>query len=436
MQDGSSSCRQRNVMQAQFTESRVKEGASVLLPSSKSLSHRALITASLAEGVSHISGIVFSKDIEATIRCMELLGAEFKTDGNEIEVIGTGRNFHYSKEVADCGESGSTLRFLIPLFALLDKEVRLTGHGKLMERPQTVYEELFAENGLLFEKKEDILHVHGPLKGGEYTVRGDISSQFVTGLMLALPLCEEDSVIHILPPFESRSYVNLTMDALIRAGIEETMDELTIHIPGNQTYHCFDTRVEGDDSQMAFFAEMAMVHNSSVTVNNVSHTSHQGDHVILELFEKFGGKVAETEDGYCFTGKEGKAIEADLSDCPDLGPTLFALATCVEGTSVFHGCGRLRIKESDRIACMEEELKKFGCDISSKGDTVYVTGGRKLHGNVTLNGHNDHRIVMALSVLASLCEGVTMEGVEAVSKSYPGFFEDFEACGLKVNLHD
>ena len=423
-------------MQARFTESRVREGASVSLPSSKSLSHRALITASLAEGVSHISGIVFSKDIEATIRCMELLGAEFKMNGNEIEVTGTGRNFHYSKEIADCGESGSTLRFLIPLFALLNDDVKLTGHGKLMERPQTVYEKLFAENGLLFEKKEDILHIHGPLKGGEYTVKGDISSQFVTGLMLALPLCKEDSVIHILPPFESKSYVNLTMDALKRAGIEELMDELTIHIPGNQTYQSFDTKVEGDDSQMAFFAQMAMVHKGTVTVNNVSHTSHQGDHVILELFEKFGGKVSETEEGYCFTGNDGKAIETDLSDCPDLGPALFALATCVKGTSVFHGCGRLRIKESDRIACMEEELRKLGCDIYSEGDTVYVTGGKKLRGNVILNGHNDHRIVMALSVLASLCQGVTMEGAEAVSKSYPGFFDDFAACGLKVNLHD
>lgn len=423
-------------MQARFTESKVKKDASVSLPSSKSLSHRALITASLAEGVSHISGIVFSKDIEATIRCMEILGAEFKVNENEIEVIGTGRNFHYGKQLADCGESGSTLRFLIPLFALMDEEVRLTGHGKLLERPQTVYEKLFAEAGLLFEKEGDILRIRGPLKGGEYTVRGDISSQFITGLMLALPLCEQDSVIHILPPFESESYVKLTMDALERAGIAETVDGLTVHIPGRQTYRCFDTKVEGDDSQMAFFAEMAMIHRASVIVNNVSHTSHQGDHVIIDLFKKFGGEVKETENGYQFIGGKGTAIEADLSDCPDLGPALFALASCVKGTSVFHGCGRLRIKESDRIACMEEEMRKLGCCISSEGDDVFVTGLNKLCGNVTLNGHNDHRIVMALSVLASMCEGVVMEGAEAVSKSYPGFFKDFVACGLKVDIHD
>ena len=423
-------------MIAHFTKSEVKEGASLSLPSSKSLSHRALITASLADGISHISGIVFSKDIEATIRTMEILGARFFVKGNEIEVHGTGSHFSYNNEIADCGESGSTLRFLIPLFALLDKEVCLSGHGKLMERPQTVYEKLFDEAGLLFEKKEDILHIHGPLKGGEYTIRGDISSQFVTGLILALPLCEEDSVIRILPPFESRSYVNLTMDALKRAGIRETADGLTIRIPGKQNYCSFDAKIEGDDSQMAFFAEMAMVHEATVTVNNVSHDSHQGDHVILELFQKFGGEVKKTDDGYQFIGKKGKAIEADLSDCPDLGPALFSLAACMNGTSVFHGCGRLRIKESDRISCMEEELRKLGCDITSDGDTVYVNGGNELHGNVTLYGHNDHRIVMALSVLASLCEGVTMEGAEAVSKSYPGFFEDFKKCGLKVSVND
>ena len=421
-------------MKAVFQKSVLKEGASVSLPSSKSLSHRALITASLAEGVSHINGIVSSRDIEATVHAMEKLGARFELNENMITVTGTGRNLHYGGSVVDCGESGSTLRFLIPLFALQKEEVKFTGHGKLMERPQTVYEQLFRDNGLLFEKKEELLHVRGPLSGGTYTIRGDISSQFITGLMMALPLCSKDSVIHVLPPFESASYVGLTMDALKRAGIQETMEGNDIHIPGGQNYHCFDTAVEGDDSQMAFFAEMALIHGCSVEVKNVSHHSRQGDHVITDLIQQFGGKTEEIPDGYRFTGGQLHAIHADLSDCPDLGPALFALATQAEGTSVFTGCGRLRIKESDRISCMEEELRKLGCVIESEGDTVRVTGKTEIRDNAVLNGHNDHRIVMALSVLASCTDGCVMEGAEAVSKSYPGFFEDFAACGMKVKL--
>lgn len=419
-------------MKAVFHKSTVKKGAEVFLPSSKSLSHRALITASLAEGVSRIRGIVSSRDIEATVSSVKKLGACFETDGNLITVTGTGQNFCYDGSVVDCGESGSTLRFLIPLFAIQEGTVRFTGHGKLMERPQTVYEHLFHEKGLLFEKKGSVLTVKGPLSGGKYTIRGDISSQFVTGLMLALPLCGENSVIHVLPPFESRSYVGLTMDALKRAGIHEEMKGNDIFISGGQCYSCFDTTVEGDDSQMAFFAEMALIHGCSVEVKNVSHHSHQGDHVITDLIQQFGGKTEEIPDGYRFTGGQLHAIHADLSDCPDLGPALFALATQAEGTSVFTGCGRLRIKESDRISCMEEELRKLGCVIESEGDTVRVTGKTEIRDNAVLNGHNDHRIVMALSVLSSLSEGCIMEGAEAVSKSYPGFFTDFEECGLKV----
>lgn len=422
-------------MRAQISHSNVKEGAFISLPSSKSLSHRALITAALATGVSKIDGVAISKDIEATMRAMSALGASFTVNGNTITVKGAG-SLLKSDGVVDCGESGSTLRFLIPLFALLEKETVFTGHGKLMERPQSVYEELFEKQGLQFEKDGSFLKVKGPLHGGYFSLPGDVSSQFFSGLLFALPLCKEDSVIEILAPFESSSYVNLTIEALRKAGVQATLKDDILHIPGNQTYHSFETTVEGDDSQMAFYAEMALIHQAEVEVGNVSHDSMQGDHIIIDFACQSGAKVIETEKGYLFAGGHGKAITADLSNCPDLGPALFALATQLEGTSVFTGCGRLRIKESDRIACMEEELRKLGCDISSKGDQVTVKGKTELNRNVILHGHNDHRIVMALAVLASISDGCIIEDGQAVSKSYPHFFDDFRACGMECECHD
>lgn len=422
-------------MRAQISHSNVKEGAFISLPSSKSLSHRALITAALATGVSKIDGVAISKDIEATMRAMSALGASFTVNGNTITVKGAG-SLLKSDGVVDCGESGSTLRFLIPLFALLEKETVFTGHGKLMERPQSVYEELFEKQGLQFEKDGSFLKLKGPLHGGYFSLPGDVSSQFFSGLLFALPLCKEDSVIEILAPFESSSYVNLTIEALRKAGVQATLKDNILHIPGNQTYHSFETTVEGDDSQMAFYAEMALIHQAEVEVGNVSHDSMQGDHIIIDFACQSGAKVIETEKGYLFAGGHGKAITADLSNCPDLGPALFALATQLEGTSVFTGCGRLRIKESDRIACMEEELRKLGCDISSKGDQVTVKGKTELNRNVILHGHNDHRIVMALAVLASISDGCIIEDGQAVSKSYPHFFDDFRACGMECECHD
>lgn len=422
-------------MRAQISHSNVKEGAFISLPSSKSLSHRALITAALATGVSKIDGVAISKDIEATMRAMSALGASFTVNGNTITVKGAG-SLLKSDGVVDCGESGSTLRFLIPLFALLEKETVFTGHGKLMERPQSVYEELFEKQSLQFEKDGSFLKLKGPLHGGYFSLPGDVSSQFFSGLLFALPLCKEDSVIEILAPFESSSYVNLTIEALRKAGVQATLKDDILHIPGNQTYHSFETTVEGDDSQMAFYAEMALIHQAEVEVGNVSHDSMQGDHIIIDFACQSGAKVIETEKGYLFAGGHGKAITADLSNCPDLGPALFALATQLEGTSVFTGCGRLRIKESDRIACMEEELRKLGCDISSKGDQVTVKGKTELNRNVILHGHNDHRIVMALAVLASISDGCIIEDGQAVSKSYPHFFDDFRACGMECECHD
>lgn len=408
--------------------------AQIRIPSSKSLSHRALITASLADGVSVIHSLAENNDTRATLSMMAKAGASFTSEGDDLFVHGM-HQMSYDGSILDCGESGSTLRFLIPLFSLSNEEAVFTGHGKLMERPQNVYAEIYAEQGLLFAKVNEELHVKGPLKSGTYTMKGNVSSQFISGLLFALPLLAGDSVITVQPPYESASYVGLTIDALQKAGVQVEQDGLSYRIKGGQRYHPFECTVEGDDSQMAFFAMEALIHHVPLEVVNINHDSRQGDHVIVDLVRKLGGQAEEIKNGYRFDGAGLCASTIDLADCPDLGPALFALASQCEGETTFINAGRLRVKESDRIACMEEEMRKLGCIISSNDSTVKVQGKTAVHGGVTLCGHNDHRIVMALSILASIADSpVSMEGSEAVNKSYPDFFLDLKKTG--VNVHD
>ncbi len=411
------------------------KGSSVRIPSSKSLSHRALITAALANGTSYIEDLVENKDTEATMRCLEKLGAGFEKKGNETIVHGIRSLSDYDGSLLDCGESGSTLRFLIPLFSLTQKEAVFTGGGKLMERPQSVYRSLFAEQELVFEQEKQYLKVQGALKPGEYVIDGSVSSQFISGLLFALPLLERDSLIRITPPYESRSYVGLTEDALEKAGVGTEDRNLEIFVRGSQTYRPVKTKIEGDDSQAAFFACLSMIAQKQISVKGMAHNSRQGDHQIISVIRNAGGECRETEDGYLFVPHPLKAVSVDLADCPDLGPVLFALASQCEGTSIFTNTQRLRIKESDRIACMEEELRKLGCSMTSDETTVTVCGKTGIRGGVTLNSHNDHRIVMALSVLSLIADSpVIIEQSEAVSKSYPAFFEDLSSLGAKVEI--
>lgn len=402
-----------------------------VIPSSKSLSHRALIASALADGESRICRLVRNKDTEATIRCLQALGASFEEKENCLVVHGIRDLSAYDGAVLDAGESGSTLRFLIPLFSETGKKAVFTGHGKLMERPQTVYKDLFRKNHLSFVQNEDSITLEGKLPSGVYEIDGSISSQFISGLLFALPLLEKDSEIHIHEPYESRSYVGLTEDALAKAGIRIIDERTVIHIPGGQKYMPFETSIAGDDSQAAFPAAFSLLTGHAVQIHGIDHDSRQGDHVIFSLLEKMGARTEETTDGYQILPGCLKAVEADLADCPDLGPVLFALAAKADGISIFHNVQRLRMKESDRIACMEEELKKLGCSIASDESTVQVKGPAKIRGNAVLSGHNDHRIVMALAVLcASAEQPCVIQGAEAVAKSWPSFFRDMQHAGM------
>ncbi len=403
-------------------------------PPSKSMAHRVLICAGLAAGESRIENLSDSDDIRATCRALTLLGAQIgPADGNAVRVRGVGGVCPAVSVPVDCGESGSTLRFLIPVFARSGKPVRFTGHGRLMERPQTVYADLFAACGLKFTHTDEEISLWGALPAGEYTVRGDVSSQFISGLLFALPLARGDSVLHITPPFESRSYVALTLRALADFGVSAAFtEENTLSIPGNQTYRPCNCTVEGDASQAAFPAVLGAV-RGGVTVTGLRPDSMQGDRVILDILARCGARFTRRGDAVTFEKSPLHAIEIDLADCPDLGPVLMALGTFCEGTTVIRNAGRLRMKESDRIEAMQTELGKLGAEIASTFDTITIHGA-PLHSSHALQGHNDHRVVMALAV-AALAAGIpaAIDGAEAVRKSWPDFWQAIRALGAKID---
>lgn len=420
-------------MKAKIYPAQIKSG-NILIPPSKSLAHRAIICACLARGKSIISNIDYSVDIRATIEGMRHLGADIQENGNTLFIDGT-HTFQYDNNVVDCHESGSTLRFFLPLFSLTGKKATFSGSKRLIERPQNVYEMLFQEQGIDFVRSYPNITIDGRLKPGELTLKGNVSSQFITGLLFALPLLEADSKIHIEPPFESRSYVDLTIQMLKRFQIiVEYEDAYTLAIKGNQQYQPTNVLVEGDYSQLVFWASLGVL-NHSVETHGLDLHSLQGDKKTIDIFQSMNAGIKILDDGYQFCPGTLNGTVIDLNDCPDLGPMLFALATQANGKTTFQNAGRLRIKESDRIEAMETELKKLGCSISSTFDTVTITGPVKLQGNVTLHGHNDHRIVMALSILATIAdEPITIDDAQAISKSYPGFFKDLASCGIFIEF--
>lgn len=420
-------------MRARITPAKIDSG-NITIPPSKSLAHRAIICACLAPGRSVISNIDYSVDIRATIEGMRHLGASIKEDKDTLFIDGI-ETFQYDGDVVNCHESGSTLRFFLPLFSLTGKRATFSGSKRLIERPQNVYEMLFQEQGIDFVRTYPNIIFDGRLKPGELTLKGNVSSQFITGLLFALPLLEADSKIHIEPPFESRSYVDLTIQMLKRFQIiVEYEDAYTLAIKGNQQYQPTDVLVEGDYSQLVFWASLGVL-NHSVETHGLDLHSLQGDKKTIDIFQSMNAGIKVLDDGYQFCPGTLNGTVIDLNDCPDLGPMLFALATQANGKTTFQNAGRLRIKESDRIEAMETELKKLGCSISSTFGTVTITGPVKLQGNVTLHGHNDHRIVMALSILATIAdEPITIDDAQAISKSYPGFFKDLASCGIFIEF--
>ena len=410
-------------------------GGTVSAPPSKSMAHRAVLCSALAKGTSHIENLEFSKDISATLAAAGQLCARVESGPADVLVEGLG-HFRPVFGPVDCCESGSTLRFLIPLASLTGQSITFVGRGRLMERPQSVYETLYREQNLHFEQANGQLTVAGSLRSGEYTLAGNVSSQFISGLLFALPLLAGDSTLHLIPPVESRSYIEMTRAAQAAFGVtSHWLDDTTLCIPGGQQYHPRDYIVEGDYSQAAFLAVLGAV-KGGITLTGLAAETLQGDAVILDILRRCGAKFTRTEAGLVFEQAPLHGVDIDLADCPDLGPVLMVLGLLCEGTTVIRNAERLRIKESDRIAAMEAELRACGGVLSSEGGTITVQGCKpRLHApEAPLSGHNDHRVVMSLTVLALAADiPLAINEAEAVQKSWPHFFDALKPLGVEVH---
>jgi len=376
----------------------VKLRGRVTPPASKSQAHRALIAARLSAGESTLRNLARSEDIDATERCMGILRA-------------SGDN----QSLLDCGESGSTLRFLMPVALALRGGGVFTGRGRLMERPQGPYFAIFDEKGIFYRQEDGVLTLRGLLPPGVYRLPGNVSSQFVTGLLYALPLLGEDSEIQLTAPLESRGYVDMTVDVLARFGIRvENQGYERFLVPGGQKYRAAEMTVEADWSQAAFwYAAIAL--GSQVEVEGLSASSMQGDRVIASHFLR----LSRTGD-----------VDIDVSDCPDLVPPLAVMAAVRRGTTRLVNAARLRMKESDRLVTVRQTLAALGADVEEGADSLTIRGRPALEGGVTVDCQNDHRIAMMAAVAATACERpVVLTGAECVAKSYPAFWEDYRALG-------
>ena len=380
------------------------------------MAHRAVLCAALATGSSHITNLEFSKDISATLAAAGQLCARVTTGPADAVVEGLGRFAPLTAPV-DCCESGSTLRFLIPIASLTGQEVTFTGRGRLMERPQSVYETLYREQDLRFEQNSAGLTVEGALTPGEYRLAGNVSSQFFTGLLFALPLLGGGSTLVSTTRLESRDYVAMTRDALARAGVRVDGEAERFAVPPS-VYRSFDAAVEADWSQAGFWYAARFLGNR-VELRGLNEASAQGDRVVAALYERF---------------KPAGEQSVDVSDCPDLLPPLAVMAARREGTTHFVNAARLRMKESDRLTTTAALLRALGVPAEETADSLTVRGVPAFSGG-TVDGANDHRIVMAAAVAATAAAApVTVTGAEAVRKSYPSFWEEYKRLGGEADV--
>ncbi len=386
---------------------------SLNMPPSKSSAHRALICSFLSGG-GNVSPIIPSKDMDATVGCL--------------------KSIKNGEDVLNCIESGSTLRFLIPVAAALGKSVTFVGEGRLPERPIGEYLNLFKTKGVKCESEGGLpLKISGKLQNGVFEIRGDVSSQYITGLLLALPILDGDSEIRLTTPLQSKPYVDMTLCVMKDYGVEVSETDYGYFVKGNQKYKKRDYIVEGDWSQAAFFLSAGAI-GSNITLNGLDINSTQGDKEVAQVMKSFGAEIELNENSLTCKKGELNGIEIDCTDIPDMVPAIAVTASFVKGKTVIKGAERLRFKESDRINAVCNNLKKMGVDVKETKDGMIINGNGEVFG-AKLCGYNDHRIVMAFSVAGLFAKGKTViTDAESINKSYPSFFEDYNRLGGKANV--
>ena len=406
----------------------------VTAPASKSEAHRRMICAGLTRGATTLTGFMDSADMAATARCLKALGASLCRKDDSLTITG------YAKKccklpVLDCGESGSTLRFFVPIAMAMAGGGVFRMHGRLGQRPMDVYRDLFVPRGVRWRMGVGCdgaaeLTVKGVLEAGHYVMPGNVSSQFVSGLMFALPLLAEDSTLTVQPPVESAGYINMTVEALTQSGVVlEELAPFSWRIAGNQHYQAQDGQLAGDYSQAAVLC-CAGALGHDVTVTHLAPVTTQGDRAVLKHLEALGAKVQEDASGVTVTADRLIGTTLDMADCPDIAPILALTCQLAAGESRLTGCGRLRLKECDRLAATVEVLNLLGGHAKAEGDDIVITGVDKLRGGVTLPDYNDHRMVMLGMIAASVAEApVTVTGVEALNKSWPEFINVYKNLG-------
>ncbi|MFQ6080256.1 MAG: 3-phosphoshikimate 1-carboxyvinyltransferase [Candidatus Bathyarchaeia archaeon] len=410
----------------------------VSAPSSKAYTHRMLIAALLSRGPSKILNPLTSDDTKATLEAVKAFGAEAELQENYWTIRGVD-SLRVPKASINCGESGATLRFMIPVAALAPGSSVFTFGSSLERRPiapllQSL-KQLGTESNLQLKEGSSLVRIQGDgLEGGKTSMRGDISSQFISGLLFACPKAKKDTEISITTPLESRNYVQMTMEVLDKHGVRVFASEnfTQLKIPSNQNYNPCDHEVPGDFSSAAFLLAAAAITSSKLKVKKLDYHTTQGDKTILDILKEMGSKVRVGDDYVEVEGEQLNAIDVNAKDIPDLVPVCAVLACYSRGTSKIYNAKRLRYKESDRLSSLHTELKKMGAEIMVKEDGLVIRGPRKMQG-ATIDPHNDHRIAMACAVAALAASGETrIQNAECVNKSYPSFFDDLRLLGANI----
>lgn len=411
-------------------------GTTAAIPS-KSAYHRLVLCAALAQGCSRITPAFDSQDIRATLGAVQSLGAKVaQLPGTGVAIQGVGTSPSQGSVRIHCAESGSTLRFLIPVAAALGIPAVFTGEGRLPRRPLDPYVPVLREHGVAVDYTGELpFSIRGRLTPGEYRIAADISSQFITGLLFALPLLDEDSTIVFTSQVQSKPYIDMTVLALAQFGVTVTPTQEGFFIGGSQRYRAQSSICEGDWSNAAFFLCAGAI-GGSVTCTGLRHDSPQGDKRVLEVLRDFGAQVLHTKDGVTVSPPAGGALRAvtiDAGDIPDLVPVLCAVASCARGTTHIHNAARLRLKESDRIASMQQMLESLGVPVTVTQDSMHITGAPIRGGEVS--SCNDHRIAMTAAVMALRAQGdILLTGAECVRKSFPAFFREYQQLGGKYHV--